>query len=105
MKQTLKQRGESDRQMRKHIKEAKEEAARKKIAQEKYEADAAKPPRIVKRGPKIVGKRVQFDDETWAAIEAAASESGRSFQEIADEAFADFLKKHKQPVGLERFPS
>jgi hypothetical protein len=25
---------------------------------------------------------------------------GRSFQEVADEAFADFLKKHKQPVGL-----
>ena len=29
-----------------------------------------------------------------------SSESGRSFQNIADEAFADFLKKHKQPVGL-----
>ncbi len=48
----------------------------------------------------MIRKRVQFDDETWAAIEAVASESGRSFQEIADEAFADFLKKHKQPVGL-----
>ncbi len=48
----------------------------------------------------LVGKRVQFDDETWAAIEAVASESGRSFQDVADEAFADFLKKHKQPVGL-----
>ena len=23
-----------------------------------------------------------------------------TFQEIADEAFADLLKKHKQPVGL-----
>jgi len=23
-----------------------------------------------------------------------------SFQEMADEAFADYLKKHKQPVGL-----
>lgn len=48
----------------------------------------------------MVGKRVQFDDETWAAIEAVASGSGRSFQDIADEAFADLLKKHKQPVGL-----
>jgi hypothetical protein len=48
----------------------------------------------------MVGKRVKFDDETWAAIEAVASESGLSFQEVADEAFADFLKKHKQPVGL-----
>jgi hypothetical protein len=26
--------------------------------------------------------------------------SGKSFQQIADEAFSDFLKKHKQPVGL-----
>jgi hypothetical protein len=48
----------------------------------------------------MIGKRVQFDDETWAAIEAVANESGRSFQEVADEAFADFLKKHRQPVGL-----
>ena len=50
----------------------------------------------------MIGKRVQFDDETWAAIDALARENGRSFQEIADEAFADFLKKHKQPVGLRR---
>jgi predicted transcriptional regulator len=48
----------------------------------------------------MVGKRVQFDDETWAAIEAVADNTGRDFQDIADEAFADFLKKHKQPVGL-----
>jgi predicted transcriptional regulator len=48
----------------------------------------------------MVGKRVQLDDETWAEIDAVASESGRTFQEIADEAFADFLKKHEQPVGL-----
>jgi hypothetical protein len=46
------------------------------------------------------GKRVQFDDETWQAIEAVARQSGCSFQELADEAFADLLKKHKQPVGL-----
>jgi hypothetical protein len=46
------------------------------------------------------GKRVQFDDETWQAIEAVAHESGRSFQDLADEAFKDLLKKHKQPVGL-----
>jgi hypothetical protein len=46
------------------------------------------------------GKRVQFDDETWQAIDAVASRDGLTFQEIADEAFKDFLKKHKQPVGL-----
>ena len=46
------------------------------------------------------GKRVQFDDETWQAIEAVAEDTTKSFQELADEAFADLLKKHKQPVGL-----
>ena len=48
----------------------------------------------------MVGKRVQFDDETWHAIVALVRRSGSSFQELADEAFADLLKKHKQPVGL-----
>lgn len=46
------------------------------------------------------GKRMQFDDETWAAIDAVARERGQTFQELADEAFKDLLKKHRQPVGL-----
>ena len=46
------------------------------------------------------GKRVQFDDETWQAIDAVARGRGKSFQELADEAFKDLLKKHRQPVGL-----
>jgi hypothetical protein len=48
----------------------------------------------------VPGKRVQFDDETLEAIRAVARDTGKSFQKIADEAFADFLRKHKQPVGL-----
>jgi hypothetical protein len=35
-----------------------------------------------------------------AAIDALASEKGVSFQDLADEAFKDLLKKHHQPVGL-----
>ena len=46
------------------------------------------------------GTRVQFDDETWQAIDAVARGRGKSFQELADEAFKDLLKKHHQPVGL-----
>jgi hypothetical protein len=46
------------------------------------------------------GKRVQFDDETLEAIRAVARNTGKSFQKTADEAFADFLRKHKPPVGL-----
>ena len=46
------------------------------------------------------GKRIQFDDETWEAIEATIRDSGSNFQKRADEAFADLLKKRKRPVGL-----
>jgi hypothetical protein len=46
------------------------------------------------------GRRVQFDDETLEAVEALASRTGKSFQELTDEAFTDLLKKHKQPVGF-----
>jgi hypothetical protein len=46
------------------------------------------------------GKRVQFDDEIWAAIDAVAQQQGVKFQDLADEAFKDLLKKHHQPVGF-----
>lgn len=46
------------------------------------------------------GKRVQFDDETWAAIDAVVRGRSKSFRELADEAFKDLLKKYRQPVGL-----
>jgi hypothetical protein len=40
----------------------------------------------------MAGKRVQFDDETWQAIDAVARRQGKSFTELADEAFKDLLK-------------
>ena len=46
------------------------------------------------------GKRVQFDDETWQALDAVAHQRAKTFQELADEAFSDLLKKYRQPVGL-----
>jgi predicted transcriptional regulator len=46
------------------------------------------------------GKRVQFDDETWTAIDGLATRLDKSFQALADEAFNDLLKKYRQPVGL-----
>ena len=48
----------------------------------------------------MVGKRVQFDDETWAAINLLRQERRRSFQQLADEAFNDLLAKHVRPAGL-----
>ena len=45
---------------------------------------------------KMPGKRVQFDKETCEAIEALVRQQ-QQFQELTDEAFANLLKKHKQP--------
>ena len=47
-----------------------------------------------------IGKRVAFDRATWMALDLYARDSMKSFQEIADEAFADFLAKHERPVDL-----
>lgn len=46
------------------------------------------------------GKRVQIDDETWAALDLLARDRTMTFQELADEAFADVLNKHGRPVDL-----
>ena len=48
----------------------------------------------------MVGKRVQFDEETWNAINLLRQERRRSFQQLADEAFRDLLEKHHRPSGL-----
>ena len=46
------------------------------------------------------GKRVQFDDETWAALDLLARDRMMDFQELADEAFRDLLRKHGRPTDL-----
>jgi len=46
------------------------------------------------------GKRVQFDNETWNALDLLARDRMMDFQELADEAFADLLKKHGRPTDL-----
>src|SRR4029078_13557155 len=46
------------------------------------------------------GKRVTIDGETWTVPDLLASDRMGTFQELADEAFADLLKKHGRPVGL-----
>jgi hypothetical protein len=49
---------------------------------------------------KVIGKRVTFDAATWAALDLYARDSMKSFQELADEAFADLLAKHERPTTL-----
>ena len=46
------------------------------------------------------GKRVQFDPETWQALDQLARDQMRDFQELADEAFRDLLRKHGRPADL-----
>jgi len=46
------------------------------------------------------GKRIQIDPETWPALRLLARDRMMTFQELADEAFADLLKKHGRPVDL-----
>jgi hypothetical protein len=46
------------------------------------------------------GKRVQFDDETWQALDLLRRDSMLDFQELANEAFRDLLRKHGRPTDL-----
>jgi len=46
------------------------------------------------------GKRIQLDDETYYALDMLARDQMKTFQELADQAFADLLKKHGRPVDL-----
>jgi hypothetical protein len=46
------------------------------------------------------GKRIQFDDETWHALDQLAKDRMQDFQELADEDFADLLQKHGRPTDL-----
>jgi hypothetical protein len=48
----------------------------------------------------MIGKRVQFHEETWQQLQLLARESMKSFQELADEAFNDLLKKHGRHSSL-----
>ena len=46
------------------------------------------------------GKRVQFDEETWRDLDLLGHDQMKDFQELADEAFRDLLKKYGRPVDL-----
>lgn len=46
------------------------------------------------------GKRIQFDEESWAALDLLARDRMMTFQELAEEAFRDLLRKHNRPVDL-----
>ena len=47
--------------------------------------------------PDNVGKRVSFDQATWQSLDLLARDRMMTFQELADEAFLDVLRKHNRP--------
>lgn len=47
-----------------------------------------------------VRKIIEFDSETWRALEGLSRDRVATVQELADEAFRDLLKKHHRPVTL-----
>ena len=61
-----------------------------------------RPRRQAEVGDGVVRKLIAFDAETWHALRLLAGDSMKSLQELADEAFADLLKKHGRPVTLKQ---
>jgi hypothetical protein len=45
-------------------------------------------------------KLIEFDGETWHALQLLSKDSMKSLQELADEAFSDLLRKHGRPSSL-----
>jgi hypothetical protein len=45
-------------------------------------------------------KLIAFDDETFAALTQLGRDRMATLQDLADEAFADLLKKHGVPIDL-----
>jgi non-homologous end joining protein Ku len=45
-------------------------------------------------------KLIAFDDDTFDKLKQLARDRMATFQELADEAFTDLLKKHGVPIDL-----
>jgi hypothetical protein len=45
-------------------------------------------------------KLVEFDAQTWHALNLLSRESMKTFQELADEAFRNLLQKYGRPTDL-----
>jgi hypothetical protein len=56
--------------------------------------------RTGRKGRSAMRKLIAFDDDTAAKLTQLARDRMATFQELADEAFADLLKKHGIPIDL-----
>jgi hypothetical protein len=64
------------------------------------EAETAVPSGATHKGTAMPGKRVQFDEASWRQLDLLGRDQMKDFQELADEAFRDLLKKYNRPVDL-----
>jgi len=48
----------------------------------------------------FVRKLIEFDEDTFAKLKQLARDRMATFQELADEAFTDLMKKHGIPIDL-----
>jgi hypothetical protein len=62
--------------------------------------NAAKKASAAKKATNARRKLIEFDEETWHAVDLLARDSMTTWQELADEAFRDLLKKHGRPTDL-----
>ena len=63
------------------------------------------PGKSQRKGPDLaatIRKRIEFDAETWHALRLLSGDSMKTLQELAEEAFADLLRKHDRPVTLKQ---
>ena len=54
------------------------------------------------RSLESVRKRIEFDAESYQALNLLGRDTMKSLQELANEAFGDLLKKHRRPVTLKQ---
>lgn len=50
--------------------------------------------------PAVTHKRIAFETPTFQALDLLGRDRMATFQELADEAFADLLEKHHRPTAL-----
>ena len=55
---------------------------------------------MAKRPAHVRRKLVEFDEETWQALDLLGRDSMKTLQELADEAFRDLLRKYDRPTDL-----
>ena len=55
---------------------------------------------MAKKQTNVRRKLVEFDAETWQALDLLARDSMKTLQELADEALRDLLRKYERPTDL-----